>query len=81
MNDLTHEEQMRIDDIIEHNSQFVNDEPIVYPKCDDCNEYEKAHDTNLCKFCLRNGKFAGFTNTEKPLHNHLDKIDLHGNYE
>ena len=32
MNDLTQEEQMRIADIIEHNSQFVNDDPMVYPE-------------------------------------------------
>lgn len=32
MNDLTREEQMRIEDIIEHNSQFVNDDPMVYPE-------------------------------------------------
>lgn len=45
--------------------------------CTDCRYHEKAHDTELCKFCLRKGmKTAGFINVNPSNQQKLTSMQL-----
>lgn len=58
MSDLIIDQQNEFDDSDFRYEEFLKTANL----CTDCRYHEKAHDTELCKFCLRKGKTAGFTN-------------------